>query len=123
MPARRRRRSSRGPRDAAKLALGAKVYARQLLELPGAKLEGQPNGAARGANGRLPAAPHDESGHTWNHPDRVLFGITKYGPVPPMHQETMKRHAGVRRETVDENWAVLAYIKALEIAGSSGGAH
>lgn len=31
----------------------------------------------------MPAPPHDESGHTWHHPDEVLFGITKHGLVPP----------------------------------------
>jgi mono/diheme cytochrome c family protein len=47
------------------------------------KLEGQPNWKQRMANGRMPAPPHDESGHTWHHPDEVLFAITKFGLVPP----------------------------------------
>src|SRR2546430_8330535 len=71
------------PRDAAKLALGVKLYAQHCSGCHGAKLEGQPNWRTRGLNGRMPAPPHDESGHTWHHPDRVLFGITKYGLRPP----------------------------------------
>ena len=27
----------------------------------------------------LPAPPHNETGHTWHHPDEMLFAITKYG--------------------------------------------
>ena len=102
------------PRDAAKLALGAKVYARTCSSCHGAKLEGQPNWRARGANGRLPAPPHDESGHTWHHPDRVLFGITKHGPVPPYapknYESDMPSFGGKLSD--EEIWAVLAYIKS-----------
>ncbi|MBB3007376.1 c-type cytochrome [Cupriavidus alkaliphilus] len=29
----------------------------------------------------MPAPPHDASGHTWHHPDAVLFAITKNGLV------------------------------------------
>ena len=25
------------------------------------------------------APPHDKSGHTWHHPDEMLFNLTKYG--------------------------------------------
>ncbi len=33
------------------------------------------------STGRLPAPPHDASGHTWHHPDGVLFRVTKDGPA------------------------------------------
>src|SRR5262245_10771010 len=46
-------------------------------------MEGQPNWQTRLPNGRLPAPPHDDSGHTWHHPDSYLFNVTKYGMVPP----------------------------------------
>ena len=36
----------------------------------------------RKSNGRLPAPPHDESGHTWHHADSVLMEITRNGLVP-----------------------------------------
>jgi mono/diheme cytochrome c family protein len=101
------------PRDAAKVALGAKVYAQHCAACHGAKLEGQPNWRTRLANGRLLAPPHDESGHTWHHPDYVLFGITKNGLVPPYapkdYESDMPAFAG--KLTDDEIWAVLAYIK------------
>jgi len=58
--------------------------------------------------------PHDESGHTWHHPDHVLFAITRDGLVPPYAPRNcssdMPALAG--RLTDDEIWAVLAFIKA-----------
>jgi mono/diheme cytochrome c family protein len=101
-------------RDAAKIALGAKSYAQHCASCHGAKLEGQPNWRERLPNGRLPAPPHDESGHTWHHPDFVLFAITKNGLVPPYappnYASDMPAFAGKLSD--DEIWAVLAYIKS-----------
>ena len=102
------------PRDTAKVTLGAKVYAQQCAACHGAKLEGQPSWRSRLANGRLPAPPHDESGHTWHHPDYVLFAITRNGLVPPYapkdYASDMPGFAG--KLTDEQIWAVLAYIKS-----------
>jgi mono/diheme cytochrome c family protein len=101
------------PRDAAKVTLGANVYAQHCAACHGAKLEGQPNWRQRLPNGRLPAPPHDESGHTWHHPDHVLFAITKNGLVPPYapkdYESDMPASAGKLSD--EEIWAVLAYLK------------
>jgi len=69
--------------DPAQIATGARVYEQHCAVCHGAKLEGQPNWRERLPNGRLPAPPHDESGHTWHHADELLFAITKHGMVPP----------------------------------------
>jgi mono/diheme cytochrome c family protein len=78
------------------------------------KLEGQPNWRQRLPNGRLPAPPHDESGHTWHHPPQVLFGITKFGLVPPFapagYQSDMPAFAGTLSD--DEIRSVLAFIES-----------
>ena len=71
------------PRPAPDLQAGARLYAQHCAACHGAKLEGQPDWRRRLPNGRMPAPPHDESGHTWHHPDDVLFGITRHGLVPP----------------------------------------
>jgi mono/diheme cytochrome c family protein len=99
------------PRDTAKVALGAKIYAQNCAVCHGAKLEGQPNWRERLPNGRLPAPPHDESGHTWHHPDDVLFGITKHGlgPYAPQGYQSDMPAFGDKL-TDDEIWAVLAFI-------------
>jgi len=92
--------------------LGENLYAQHCAACHGAKLEGQPDWRQRLPNGRLPAPPHDESGHTWHHPDSVLFGITKHGLVPPYapprYESDMPAFAGELSD--DEIRAVLAYI-------------
>jgi len=102
------------PRDVARVALGAKVYAENCAACHGAKLEGQPDWRRRLSNGRMPAPPHDDSGHTWHHPDAVLFGITKKGVVQPYapagYESDMPAFAGKLSD--DEIWTVLAYIKS-----------
>ncbi|AMO23538.1 c-type cytochrome [Ramlibacter tataouinensis] len=67
------------PADAAVVAAGRKVYEAHCAACHGMQLQGQPNWRERDSNGRLPAPPHDASGHTWHHTDEVLFRITKMG--------------------------------------------
>jgi mono/diheme cytochrome c family protein len=102
------------PGDTAKVARGAALYSQQCASCHGAKLEGQPDWRKRLPNGRMPAPPHDESGHTWHHSDAVLFGITKNGLVPPHapkdYESDMPAFGGKLSD--DEIWAVLAYIKS-----------
>lgn len=101
-------------RDPARIAAGARVYAQHCAGCHGANLEGQPQWRQRRPDGRLPAPPHDDSGHTWHHPNAVLFAITKYGLVPPYapagHHSDMPAYAGVLSN--DDIWAVLAYIQS-----------
>ena len=67
------------PNDPFIVARGKAVYGTACASCHGMRLEGQPNWRERGADGLLPAPPHDDSGHTWHHPDAVLFEITKFG--------------------------------------------
>jgi mono/diheme cytochrome c family protein len=76
------------PRDTAKLALGAQLYAQRCAACHGAKLEGQLNWRERMPNGRMPTPPHDESGHTWHHADGVLFAAI--GLPPPFSPRAPK---------------------------------
>lgn len=96
------------------VAQGAKIYAAQCASCHGANLQGQPDWRTRMANGRLPAPPHDASGHTWHHPDDVLFAIVKNGVVPPNappgYQSDMPAFSGRLKDS--EIWAVLAFIKS-----------
>src|SRR5262249_29124307 len=69
--------------DSAQVARGRIVYGERCAACHGANLEGQANWRARLPDGRLPAPPHDDSGHTWHHPDDTLFAIVKRGLVPP----------------------------------------
>ena len=65
--------------DAVMLKQGALIYQARCASCHGVTLEGQANWRIRGKDGRFPAPPHDESGHTWHHPDDVLILITKDG--------------------------------------------
>ena len=94
------------------LALGERSYAQHCASCHGAKLEGQPDWRRRLPSGRMPAPPHDDSGHTWHHGDEVLFGITKYGLVPPYaprgYASDMPAFGGTLSD--GEIRAVLAFI-------------
>ena len=96
------------------VALGQEVYAANCASCHGENLEGQANWRQRNANGRLPAPPHDDSGHTWHHPDFVLFGITKQGPAKFAnlndYESDMPAYEGVLSD--EEIWAVIAFIKS-----------
>ncbi len=99
--------------DPHQVALGASVYATRCAQCHGANLEGQPDWQQRLANGRLPAPPHDASGHTWHHPDEILFGITKNGMTPYAsadYESDMPAFAGVLGD--DEIAAAIAFIKS-----------
>jgi mono/diheme cytochrome c family protein len=100
--------------DARQVALGAIVYRDHCASCHGANLEGQPNWMSRKPDGRFPAPPHDETGHTWHHPDETLFDLTKLGLKPPLapagYQSDMPAFGPVL--TDEQIWAVLAFIKS-----------
>ncbi len=101
------------PDDAKQVALGKQVYDAHCAACHGAKLEGQPNWRERRPDGLLPAPPHDASGHTWHHPDRQLFDITKRGTAAlagPGYRTDMREFGSLLSDA--EIWAVLAYIKS-----------
>ena len=68
-----------GMMSAEVLAEGRQIYAGQCASCHGVGLEGQPDWRSPLPSGRLPAPPHDANGHTWHHPDDVLFRIVKEG--------------------------------------------
>ena len=99
--------------ETGRVARGGEAYAQHCGSCHGEKLEGQPDWRKRLPNGRLPAPPHDETGHTWHHPDWQLFDMTKTGrnPTAFVHTETdMPAFANVL--TDEEIWAVLEFIKS-----------
>lgn len=103
-----------GDPDATTLVEGARVYADHCASCHGAKLEGQPNWKDKLPNGRMPAPPHDDSGHTWQHTDRWLFQVVERRMAPPLvrkgHESDMPGFA--EKLSSAEIRAVLAYIKS-----------
>lgn len=99
--------------DPSQIARGRIVYNEYCATCHGINLEGHPDWQTRQANGRLPAPPHDESGHTWHHPDDHLFEVTKHGLkniAPPDYESDMPSYEGVLTDR--QIWDVLAYIKS-----------
>jgi mono/diheme cytochrome c family protein len=102
------------PGDPAQVARGRVVYEQRCASCHGVNLEGQPSWRVRMSNGRVPAPPHDDSGHTWHHPDEVLLGIVENGLVPPYapagYQSDMPAFGSVLSD--GDIRAVLAYIES-----------
>jgi len=104
--------------DAAQVNRGQIVYQQYCATCHGKNLEGQPEWRYRKPDGRLPAPPHDETGHTWHHPDEHLVGLTKFGPgkfVPGGYESDMPAFDDVLPD--EDIWAVIAFIKSTWAAG------
>lgn len=103
------------PDDASVLAMGSELYGIHCASCHGASLEGQAEDwRVRDAEGFAPAPPHDATGHTWHHADRLLFDMTKYGVAVaanlPDYKTRMPEFEGVLDD--QEIQAVLSFIKA-----------
>jgi mono/diheme cytochrome c family protein len=98
--------------ESAQTAAGRQVYKAHCANCHGADLQGQPDWQTRLPSGRLPAPPHDASGHTWHHSDDQLFTIVKKGvsAIVPDYESDMPGFEGVL--TDDQIRAVLDYIKS-----------
>jgi mono/diheme cytochrome c family protein len=98
------------PDNPALVRHGKAVYDRDCASCHGARLEGQPNWRERLPNGRLPAPPHDATGHTWHHGDRQLFAMIKNGTAGslPGYETDMPAYQGRLGDA--DIWAVLSYI-------------
>lgn len=101
------------PDDTEQVMLGGAVYQENCAECHGVALKGQPNWKQRLPDGTMPAPPHDDTGHTWHHPDQQLFDYTKLGGgavVPAPFKSAMP---GFGENLSDQEiWAVLAFIKS-----------
>ena len=100
--------------DPAIVALGANVYEANCASCHGADLEGQANWRSPGEDGRLPAPPHDETGHTWHHDGDTLFQLTKYGVSALINDPNLASNMPIYDRVLsdEEIIAVLSYIKS-----------
>ncbi len=97
-----------------RVAAGQAVYTQHCAACHGVQLEGHPDWTTRRADGRLPAPPHNDEGHTWHHPSELLFGIVKHGLVPPYAPAgyASDMPAFGQQLSDEQIWAVLAYIRS-----------
>jgi mono/diheme cytochrome c family protein len=97
------------------LALGQEVYEANCAACHGKNGEGNGQDWRRpDANGIFAPPPHDDSGHTWHHPDGLLYDIIVNGgnapkSAMPAFGETLSH---------DEIVATLEYIKTFWSAES-----
>ncbi len=99
--------------NATLVAEGETVYTKSCAKCHGANLKGKPNWQQRKPDGTFPPPPQDETGHSWHHPDKVLFDIVKLGGkavAPPGFKSAMPAFAGKLSDT--QIWAALSYIKS-----------
>jgi mono/diheme cytochrome c family protein len=95
------------------LRMGERLYQENCASCHGANLEGQPDWRSRLPNGRLPAPPHDASGHTWHHTDRVLLDIVKRGTAAIVGNGYESDMPGFKEVLTDEEiTAIIDYIKS-----------
>lgn len=108
--------TSLDPPLALSVSQGADLYQQYCAACHGANLEGQGDWRAPGEDGRLPAPPHDETGHTWHHGDELLFAYTKLGGKELMAARGMDFDSGMPgfQDVLSdaEIWAILDYIKS-----------
>ena len=95
---------------------GKALYDQFCASCHGVNMQGQFNWQQRMANGRLPAPPHDDSGHTWHHPDWQLIEMIKIGFVggvnaPAGYESDMPGYESVLSDEQIE--LILAYIKTF----------
>lgn len=98
------------------LAAGGKLYAVNCASCHGANLEGQENWRSPGTDGRFPAPPHDENGHTWHHADSLLFAYTKLGGKEALARQGADFNSGMpgfaEQLSDPEILNIFAYIKS-----------
>lgn len=95
------------------LAQGQVLYGAHCARCHGKNLEGQPSWQTPLPTGRMPAPPHDESGHTWHHSDSALLDVTKLGlkaVAGENYESDMPAFEGILRD--EEIQSILAYIKS-----------
>jgi mono/diheme cytochrome c family protein len=100
--------------DPAEIALGQEVYVENCAECHGPNLEGETNWQQQNEDNSFRSPPHDASGHTWHHGDKVLIESIALGGARlpdniggfsdmPAYEDTL---------TEEEIAAVLTYIKS-----------
>ena len=101
------------PNDPVYVKMGEKVYLEQCASCHGVNLEGQVGWQDTMVDGMRLAPPHDKSGHTWHHPDEMLFNLTKYGSKAMINDDykvSMPVYDGILSD--EEIIASLSYIKS-----------
>jgi mono/diheme cytochrome c family protein len=107
--------------DPVQVAAGHVVYDAHCAACHGVHLEGQPRWWTPGPDGLLPAPPHDETGHSWQHSDAELYDVVAHSlahVAPPDYRSNMPAFEGALDD--GEIHAVIAFIKSTWPEGVRG---
>ncbi|MBI4787001.1 MAG: cytochrome c [Chloroflexi bacterium] len=100
--------------DGTQVNRGRQVYQANCGSCHGAKAEGAPNWKKPDAQGNYPPPPHDDSGHTWHHSDRVLYEIMRDGFRDPLRPDAPLNMPAFGSKLSDADLrAVIVYFKSL----------
>jgi len=101
--------------DATQVARGREVYVQSCGGCHGQNAEGAPNWATPGPDGSLYLAPpHDDTGHTWHHSDRVLYMTINDGMGDPLRPGSPLRMPAFGDTLSDaEIRALIVYFRSL----------
>ncbi len=95
---------------------GQVLYQENCASCHGANLEGEPDWRSTKEDGRLPAPPHDKTGHTWHHGEGLLFNYTKLGGKEALASQGIDFNSGMpgfgEQLNDQQIWDILAYIKS-----------
>lgn len=95
--------------DPSLVAQGEAVYVQYCAACHGANLEGASDWKHPAPDGAFPPPPHDSSGHTWHHADRLLLSLIANGGDPAYNS---KMPAFQDKLMQTEMTAVLEFIKS-----------
>ena len=100
--------------DKSQVRLGRQVYQATCAVCHGPNAEGAPKWMTPDAQGNQLAPPHDDSGHTWHHSDRVLYEMIRDGMRDPLRPNSAFRMPAFGDRLSDaEIREVIAYFKSL----------
>jgi mono/diheme cytochrome c family protein len=94
--------------DQGQVARGGELYQQNCASCHRADLSGDPNWKTPNPDGSYPPPPHDSSGHTWHHSDRLLLEIIRDGSDFP--ESRMPTFSGSL--TDEAILAIIEYLKA-----------
>lgn len=102
------------PLDSAQVARGRDIYRQSCASCHGTEAEGAAGWPTPEPDGLPPAPPHNDTGHTWHHSDRVLYETIRMGMGDPLRPGSPLRMPAFGDMLSDADIrAVIEYFKSL----------
>lgn len=100
--------------DGTEIAKGQELYAIHCASCHGTELEGEADWQTQNEDGTFRAPPHNASGHTWHHGDRLLLETIRLGGARLADDIGGTSEMPAFESVLDEQQmvAILAYIKS-----------